>query len=130
MRDGLGREVGDDLVAVEVEIDPMLGAPAFRAAEQLAVKAARGREVVDREGEMEGRQASCRALPAQRIAVQASVNARYGSQYDDVPLLALIAGAVSAFAFEPAGWWPLMPLAFALLCELLDRARRRCGGRC
>ena len=36
-------------------------------------------------------------------------------------LYALIAGAVSAFAFEPVGWWPLLPLAFAVLCELLDR---------
>ena len=31
-------------------------------------------------------------------------------------------GAASAFAFEPVGWWPLMPLAFAGLCELLARA--------
>ena len=37
-------------------------------------------------------------------------------------LLAFIAGAVSAFAFAPVGLWPLMPVAFALLCELLDRA--------
>ena len=36
-------------------------------------------------------------------------------------LYALIAGAVSAFAFEPVGWWPLLPLTFAVLCELLDR---------
>jgi apolipoprotein N-acyltransferase len=36
-------------------------------------------------------------------------------------LYALIAGAVSAFAFEPVGWWPLLPVAFAALCELLDR---------
>lgn len=36
-------------------------------------------------------------------------------------LYALIAGAVSAFAFEPVGWWPLLPVAFAVLCELLDR---------
>jgi hypothetical protein len=47
----------DDLVAVEIEIDPMLGAAAFGAAEQLPVKAARGGEVVDRKGEMERRQA-------------------------------------------------------------------------
>jgi apolipoprotein N-acyltransferase len=36
-------------------------------------------------------------------------------------LYALIAGAVSAFAFEPVGWWPLLPIGFAVLCELLDR---------
>jgi apolipoprotein N-acyltransferase len=39
-------------------------------------------------------------------------------------LYALIAGAVSAFAFEPVGWWPLMLVAIALLCELLDRTKR------
>jgi apolipoprotein N-acyltransferase len=36
-------------------------------------------------------------------------------------LYAFLAGAVSAFAFEPVGWWPLLLVAFALLCELLDR---------
>ncbi len=35
---------------------------------------------------------------------------------------ALILGAASAFAFEPVGWWPLMPVALAGLCELLFRA--------
>ncbi|MFL6751666.1 MAG: apolipoprotein N-acyltransferase [Sphingomicrobium sp.] len=39
-------------------------------------------------------------------------------------LYALIAGAASAFAFEPVGWWPLLPVAFAVLCELIDRSRR------
>src|SRR3954471_513094 len=38
-------------------------------------------------------------------------------------LYAFIAGAVSAFAFEPVGWWPLMLIAIAALCELLDRER-------
>ncbi len=37
-------------------------------------------------------------------------------------LIALVLGALSAFAFEPVGWWPLMPLAFAGLCELIARA--------
>ena len=39
-------------------------------------------------------------------------------------LYALLAGALSAFAFEPVGWWPLMLVAFAVLCELLDRSDR------
>jgi apolipoprotein N-acyltransferase len=39
-----------------------------------------------------------------------------------LPLAALAAGAASAFAFEPAGWWPLMILAIAILCELIARA--------
>ena len=36
---------------------------------------------------------------------------------------AVLTGALSAFAFEPAGWWPLMPLAVAALCELVSRTR-------
>jgi apolipoprotein N-acyltransferase len=38
-------------------------------------------------------------------------------------LYALIAGAVSAFAFEPVGWWPLLLVVIAALCELLDRTK-------
>lgn len=38
-------------------------------------------------------------------------------------LYALLAGAVSALAFEPVGWWPLLPVAFGLLCELICRSR-------
>jgi apolipoprotein N-acyltransferase len=39
-------------------------------------------------------------------------------------LIALLVGAASAFAFQPFGLWPLMPLAFAILCELIMRAPR------
>ena len=39
-----------------------------------------------------------------------------------LPLAALAAGAASALAFQPVGWWPLMILAIALLCELVSRA--------
>ena len=38
-------------------------------------------------------------------------------------LYALLTGGLSAFAFEPVGWWPLLPVAFAVLCELLDRTK-------
>jgi apolipoprotein N-acyltransferase len=38
-------------------------------------------------------------------------------------IYALLVGAVSAFAFEPTGWWPLLLVAFAVLCELIDRAK-------
>src|SRR5258705_12698279 len=38
-------------------------------------------------------------------------------------LLALLIGALSAFAFAPVGLWPLMPLALAALCELVWRAK-------
>ena len=39
-------------------------------------------------------------------------------------LYAFITGALSAFAFEPVGIWPLLPVAFGVLCELLDRTRK------
>ena len=38
-------------------------------------------------------------------------------------LLALLIGALSAFAFAPVGLWPLMPLAIAALCELIWRSK-------
>src|SRR3982750_2199750 len=38
-------------------------------------------------------------------------------------LYALIAGAVTAFAYEPVGWWPLLLVGIAILCELLDRSK-------
>jgi apolipoprotein N-acyltransferase len=38
-------------------------------------------------------------------------------------LYAFLLGAGSAFAFEPVGWWPLLPVAFAVLCELICRAK-------
>ena len=37
-------------------------------------------------------------------------------------LIALVIGLLSAFAFEPVGLWPLMPLAIAGLCFLVSRA--------
>jgi apolipoprotein N-acyltransferase len=36
--------------------------------------------------------------------------------------IAFFTGTASALAFEPVGWWPLMLLAFAALCELIARA--------
>jgi apolipoprotein N-acyltransferase len=38
-------------------------------------------------------------------------------------LIAALLGVVSAFAFEPVGWWPLLPVAFAVLCELICRSK-------
>jgi apolipoprotein N-acyltransferase len=38
-------------------------------------------------------------------------------------LYAFVAGAASAFAFQPTGLWPLILLAFAVLCEILCRTR-------
>jgi apolipoprotein N-acyltransferase len=39
-----------------------------------------------------------------------------------LPLAAFAAGAASALSFQPVGWWPLMILAIALLCELVAQA--------
>ena len=39
------------------------------------------------------------------------------------PAVALVTGAISAFAFQPADLWPLMPIAFAVLFELLGRTK-------
>src|SRR4051812_1780219 len=38
-------------------------------------------------------------------------------------LYAFVVGAISALAFEPVGWWPLLLVAFTALCELISRAR-------
>ncbi len=38
------------------------------------------------------------------------------------PLTAFFTGLLSAFAFQPVGLWPLMPVAFAVILELLWRA--------
>ena len=50
---GVGCEMGDDLVAVEIEVDPLVAAAPFGAADRPAPERARGGEVVDREGEVE-----------------------------------------------------------------------------
>ena len=46
------------------------------------------------------------------------------------PLIALLLGILSAFAFQPLGLWLLMPLAFAGLCELIARAPTLRRSRC
>ena len=44
------REMGYDLVTVEVEVDPMVGASSLATAEQPPVEATRGGEIVDWKG--------------------------------------------------------------------------------
>ncbi len=50
----VGREMRDDLVSEQVEVDPMIGAAPLGAAEQLTIEVTSRGEVVDREGEVEG----------------------------------------------------------------------------
>src|SRR3546814_6988855 len=49
-------QMRDDLMAEEIEVDPFFRAPPLRAAEQPAIEGARGGEIVDGKGEVEGRQ--------------------------------------------------------------------------
>ena len=46
-------QMGNDLVSVEAEINPVTVAAAFRAAQQIAIKCARFGNVAYREGEVE-----------------------------------------------------------------------------
>ncbi|GKT15378.1 hypothetical protein AVHY2522_07935 [Acidovorax sp. SUPP2522] len=48
-----GGQVGDDLMAVEVEIDPLRSASAFRTAQKLPVESAGLRDVADGKSKME-----------------------------------------------------------------------------
>src|SRR5882757_7499999 len=55
-------QMRDDLMAEEIEVDPLRGAAALRATQGGSVKSASGVEVVDREGNMKGGQAHCGLL--------------------------------------------------------------------
>ena len=60
----------DDLMAVQVEVDPMIGAPPFSAAEKAAIESARRRQIVYRECEMKGWKRHCSLVRARLNAVQ------------------------------------------------------------
>ncbi len=59
---GCGDLMGDDLVAIEVEVDPFAGAAPLGTAKHGAVEMARGVKVADREGEMKGARSDMSAL--------------------------------------------------------------------
>lgn len=67
-----------------------------------------------------GSSARVRARARSRVGVLRLLRFAGMDRYQ--PLAALLLGAISAFAFAPVGWWPLMPLAIAALCELVGRA--------
>ncbi len=56
-------EVGDDLVAEEVEVDPGLGAAPLAAAQKADVESPRGRKIMHGKGQVEGAQAHRAAAP-------------------------------------------------------------------
>jgi hypothetical protein len=47
-----GREMGDNLMAMEIEVDPLRIGTAFGAAENATVKISRAGEIIDRESKM------------------------------------------------------------------------------
>jgi hypothetical protein len=53
-RGWFGLVVGDDLVAEEVEVDPVVGAAALGTAQDGAVEVAGGGEIVNGKGDVEG----------------------------------------------------------------------------
>lgn len=63
-----GIEMRDDLMAEKVEIDPMGVRPAFRAAEQFAVKAPGRIEIVDGKGKVEWRKLAHASVYCQAAA--------------------------------------------------------------
>jgi hypothetical protein len=46
--------MGDDLMAIQVEVDPEIAAAPFRATHDAAVKGAGRRKIMHRKGDMEG----------------------------------------------------------------------------
>jgi hypothetical protein len=62
--------VRDDLVTAQVEVDPTIRAPSFRAAEKLAVEAARRFEIVHGERQMKGRKRHETPVLARFVTVQ------------------------------------------------------------
>ena len=45
--------MGNDLVAIKVEVDPLIRTPSLFTAEQAPIKGTRGSEIMDRKREME-----------------------------------------------------------------------------
>src|SRR4051812_32730664 len=99
----IGREVRDDLVAVQVEVHPFVAAASLRTLEQVAIEAARLGEVAHGEGEVErtidGAHAAMiiQAVRA-RIALISPAASLCGSTADQVGL--------PCSRFTSAGPWP------------------------
>ena len=55
------RMMGDDLMAIEIEIDPFFGTAAFGAAKKATVKLSSGGKIIDWKCEMKGWHAHLRA---------------------------------------------------------------------
>ena len=65
----------DDLVAVEIEVDPVVGAAAFGAAEDGCVEVASGVEVVDWKGDVKGLDGHGSMIPRREGGGQAGCGA-------------------------------------------------------
>jgi hypothetical protein len=69
-----GREMGDNLMAVEIEIDPAAGAATFAAAEKVTVEAPRGGKIVDRKGKVKRRKGHRQMLRGSERFVETFMN--------------------------------------------------------
>ena len=74
--DPTGRQMGDDLVAVQVPVDPGLGAAALFEAEHLAVELAGGGQVVDRHRQVETRDRGVEDAHSAMLRTTAALAAR------------------------------------------------------
>jgi hypothetical protein len=66
----------DDLVPVEIEIDPLIRAAAFGATQQFAIELARGGDAMDGKREMERRQGGVRNAHDVELAVDDAMDDR------------------------------------------------------
>jgi hypothetical protein len=97
---GSGLEVGDDLVAEEVEVDPVIGAAAFGTAENLAIKEAGGGEIVDGKGDVKGAEGghAIQGIAGGEVAGFA------GSYDESVEMRYFRGNRVASLWDTPAGW--------------------------
>jgi hypothetical protein len=63
-------------MAIEIEVDPLVGAPPLPATQQLSVESPRGAQIVDRERKVERRQAHGLPLLGTAKIVEAFVKLR------------------------------------------------------
>ncbi len=145
-------EMRDDLVAVEVEVDPLVARPPLGTAENVAVEAASGGEIMDRKGEVERaerhvvllhpvsvhvtrfahnhhsderRDDGSRANQALPRRATAAISPRVTLTLPTIrypALAATLLGAIAATGFAPLEFWPLTLVAFALWIALVHAA--------
>ena len=72
--EGVGNEMSDDLMTMQIKVDPFVRASSFGAAQQSRVEAAGCLKIVDRECEVERRKGHVRAVLGTVRIVEAFVD--------------------------------------------------------